>query len=402
MKQGLPFGCSLWILVLTIFAIVDMGWFSLYLVGIILILIICYEFFDEGEETLMKLYGKRAVRNAKVKLKLIRKFKKFKRKSRFVKDEEMAMREYSLMNNIPYNIFSRWMDCVKDVKRKKLEPLVKDSVKYPNEIIIRYVDDTVKVLLGLRLAQGSDPVLQQEVMDRAVRWALSFQCKEGGFAAFDKDVTKPWLEKVPFSDHNAILDPPCSDITGRVLEYVGKANYPLDSSVLKRIIDYMKSTQEDDGSWWGRWGVNYIYGTWQALRGLAAVKVDMNQEWVMRSRDWLESCQNPDGGWGETPGSYDHVCLKGQGTSTATQTAWAVMGILSFGDPTRPSVKTGIQFLINTQYSDGTWNGDQYTGTGFPKVYYMRYDYYRMNWPLIALSEYREALKNWKERRPII
>ena len=271
-----------------------------------------------------------------------------------------------------------------------------------NNVFYPDVDDTVKVLLGLRLAQGSDPVLQQEVMDRAVRWALSFQCKEGGFAAFDKDVTKPWLEKVPFSDHNAILDPPCSDITGRVLEYVGKANYPLDSSVLKRIIDYMKSTQEDDGSWWGRWGVNYIYGTWQALRGLAAVKVDMNQEWVMRSRDWLESCQNPDGGWGETPGSYDHVCLKGQGTSTATQTAWAVMGILSFGDPTRPSVKTGIQFLINTQYSDGTWNGDQYTGTGFPKVYYMRYDYYRMNWPLIALSEYREALKNWKERRPII
>lgn len=144
MKQGLPFGCNLWILVLTIFAIVDMGWFSLYFVGVFLIFIIYLTFFDEGEETLMKLYGKRAVRNAKIKFKLIRKFKKFKRKSRFVKDEEMAMREYSLMNNIPYNIFSRWMDCVKDVKRKKLEPLVKDSVKYPNEIIIRYVDDTVK------------------------------------------------------------------------------------------------------------------------------------------------------------------------------------------------------------------------------------------------------------------
>lgn len=144
MKQGLPFGCSLWILVLTIFAIVDMGWFSLYFVGVFLIFIIYSTFFDEEEETLMKLYGKRAVRNAKVKLKLIRKFKKFKRKSRFVKDEEMAMREYSLMNNIPYNIFSRWMDCVKDVKRKKLEPLVKDSVKYPNEIIIRYIDDTEK------------------------------------------------------------------------------------------------------------------------------------------------------------------------------------------------------------------------------------------------------------------
>ena len=139
--KHLPWGCSLWILVLTIFAIVDMGWFSLYFVGVFLIFIIYSTFFDEEEETLMKLYGKRAVRNAKVKLKLI---KKFKRKSRFVKDEEMAMREYSLMNNIPYNIFSRWMDCVKDVKRKKLEPLVKDSVKYPNEIIIRYIDDTEK------------------------------------------------------------------------------------------------------------------------------------------------------------------------------------------------------------------------------------------------------------------
>lgn len=142
--KHLPWGCSLWILVFIIFTIVDMGWFSLYFVGVFLILIIFLTFFDEGEETLMKLYGKRAVRNAKVKLKLIRKFKKFKRKSRFVKDEEMAMREYSLMNNIPYNIFSRWMDCVKDVKRKKLEPLVKDSVKYPNEIIIRYIDDTEK------------------------------------------------------------------------------------------------------------------------------------------------------------------------------------------------------------------------------------------------------------------
>lgn len=169
MKQGLPFGCNLWILVLTIFAIVDMGWFSLYFVGVFLIFIIYSTFFDEEEETLMKLYGKRAVRNAKVKLKLIRKFKKFKRKSRFVKDEEMAMREYSLMNNIPYNIFSRWMDCVKDVKRKKLEPLVKDSVKYPNEIIIRYVDDTVKKREPSRKSGKAGTVRENKKMESPER-----------------------------------------------------------------------------------------------------------------------------------------------------------------------------------------------------------------------------------------
>ena len=267
-----------------------------------------------------------------------------------------------------------------------------NNVYYPD------VDDTVKTLLGLRLIKSSDKELQTTVMDRAFKWALSFQCKGGGFAAFDKDVTKPWLEKVPFSDHNAILDPPCSDITGRMLEYIGKANYPIEPKILSRIITYMKQSQEPDGSWWGRWGVNYIYGTWQALRGLSAVKEDMNQDWIMRSRDWLESCQNPDGGWGETPGSYDHACLKGQGTSTATQTAWAVMGILSFGDPTRPSIQSGIQFLLNTQYADGTWNGDYYTGTGFPRVYYMRYEYYRINWPLIALAEYKDSLKRWMNR----
>lgn len=169
MKQGLPFGCNLWILVLTIFAIVDMGWFSLYFVGVFLLLIIYLTFFYEDEETLMKLYGKRAVRNAKVKLKLIRKFKKFKRKSRFVKDEEMAMREYSLMNNIPCNIFSRWMDCVKDVKRNKLEPLVKDSVKYPNEIIIRYVDDTVKKREPSRKSGKAGTVRENKKMESPER-----------------------------------------------------------------------------------------------------------------------------------------------------------------------------------------------------------------------------------------
>lgn len=141
MKRALPFGCSLWIFVLIVFTIIDMGWFSLSFVGVFLLEFIFIILFYEDEGSYMRMYGRRAVRDAKVKLKLIR---KFKRKSRFVKDKERAMQEFSLMNNIPYNIFSRWMDCVKDVKRKKLEPLVKDSVEHPNEIVIRYVDDSVK------------------------------------------------------------------------------------------------------------------------------------------------------------------------------------------------------------------------------------------------------------------
>lgn len=141
MKRALPFGCSLWIFVLIVFTIIDMGWFSLSFVGVFLLEFIFIILFYEDEGSYMRMYGRRAVRDAKVKLKLIR---KFKRKSLFVKDKERAMQEFSLMNNIPYNIFSRWMDCVKDVKRKKLEPLVKDSVEHPNEIVIRYVDDSVK------------------------------------------------------------------------------------------------------------------------------------------------------------------------------------------------------------------------------------------------------------------
>lgn len=261
------------------------------------------------------------------------------------------------------------------------------------------VDDTAKVLLALRLIKSSDPKNQKEIMDRATRWMLSFQCREGGFAAFDRDVTKSWLEQIPFSDHNAILDPLCPDITGRVLEYIGKANYPIDKKTLARILKYLKESQEKDGSWYGRWGVNYIYGTWQTLRGLAAIKADMTQDWILRARNWLESCQNPDGGWGETPGSYDHFSLKGQGPSTSSQTAWGLMGVLSFGDPTRPSIQSGIRYLTRTQEADGAWNGDDYTGTGFPKVYYMRYDYYRVNWPLVALSEYRQTMNALRQKQ---
>jgi squalene-hopene/tetraprenyl-beta-curcumene cyclase len=252
------------------------------------------------------------------------------------------------------------------------------------------VDDTLKVLLALRLIQTNDEENKQKVMERALDWVLSFQCQDGGWAAFDKDVTKHWLEDVPFADHNAILDPTCSDITARCLELLGKLGYRNDRRFIQRALSMLRKTQESDGSWFGRWGVNYIYGTWQVLRGLSALGENMNKAWIVRGRDWLESCQNPDGGWGETCASYDDPALKGKGPSTASQTAWALMGLIACGDPYRSSIKKGIDYLLRTQNPDGSWTEDETTGTGFPKVFYLRYDMYRNNWSLLALAEYRK------------
>ena len=255
------------------------------------------------------------------------------------------------------------------------------------------VDDTFKVLLALRMIQASDPQKQNEVMHRALNWAKSFQCKNGGFAAFDKDVTKEWLDHVPFADHKAILDPPCSDITARALDCFAKLGVSRTDPVIKRAIQYLRNTQEEDGSWWGRWGVNYVYGAWLSLRGLHSIGEDMNQDWLVRSREWLESCQNADGGWGETCASYYDKRLKGQGPSTASQTAWGLMGMLTCEDPTRPSIQRAAHYLTSTQQEDGSWKEDYITGTGFPCVFYLKYDMYRNNWPLLALSELRQLMK---------
>jgi squalene-hopene/tetraprenyl-beta-curcumene cyclase len=264
-----------------------------------------------------------------------------------------------------------------------------------NNVFYPDTDDTMMVLIALRLtAEAGDEEARQR-FHRALRWLLSFQCKDGGWAAFDKDVTQKWLEDVPFADHNAILDPTCSDLTGRVLELLGYIGYDRESVEVVRSIKFIRDTQEDDGSWYGRWGVNYIYGTWQVLRGLRAIGEDMRQAWVIRARDWLESCQNEDGGWGETCASYDDPHLKGKGASTASQTAWALMGLIAATDPTEPaaldrrSIRRGIDYLLETQAADGSWAEPEVTGTGFPRVFYLRYDMYRNNWPLLALATYR-------------
>jgi squalene-hopene/tetraprenyl-beta-curcumene cyclase len=254
------------------------------------------------------------------------------------------------------------------------------------------VDDTAMVLLALRLIPSDDVKRRDECFKRGMNWMMAFQCKDGGWAAFDKDCTKNILEKVPFADHNAMLDPECADITARILELLGYEKWSTDNPQIAEALEYIRKQQEPDGSWYGRWGVNYIYGTWQVLRGLRALNIDMNQPWLLKARDWLESVQHADGGWGERCNTYDDPVFKGQGPSTASQTAWAVMGLCAFDDPNRPSLKRGIEYLIKTQNADGSWTELETTGTGFPKVFYLKYDMYRNAWPLLALATYKKIL----------
>jgi squalene-hopene/tetraprenyl-beta-curcumene cyclase len=244
------------------------------------------------------------------------------------------------------------------------------------------------VLMALRLVRPRNDNELAQLFERALDWQLSFQCRDGGWAAFDKDVTTPWLEDMPFADHNAILDPTCSDLTARTLELFGYIGFDRKAKSVRRAIRYLIQTQDADGSWYGRWGVNYIYGTWQVLRGLRAIGENMTQDWILRGRDWLESCQNEDGGWGETCATYENPARKGQGESTASQTAWAVMGLCACGDLDRPSVQRGLRYLLATQDRDGSWTEPQITGTGFPGVFYLKYDMYRQNFPLLALATY--------------
>ena len=257
-----------------------------------------------------------------------------------------------------------------------------NNVYYPD------TDDTAMVLMALRLVRPKDFEQVTELFERAIKWQLSFQCRDGGWAAFDKEVTTHWLEDMPFADHNAILDPTCSDLTARTLELLGYLGFDRRAGCVRRAIRYLIETQDDDGSWYGRWGVNYIYGTWQVLRGLRAIGENMTQDWILRGRDWLESCQNDDGGWGETCASYENPAFKGKGKSTASQTSWALMGLCACGDIERASVQRGLRYLLASQKRDGAWDEPQITGTGFPRVFYLKYDMYRQNFPLLALATY--------------
>jgi len=261
------------------------------------------------------------------------------------------------------------------------------------------VDDTAMVAMALHRAGGEE---NRAAARRGIAWLLALQNDDGGWAAFDRTRDRPILEAVPFADHNAIQDPSCPDITGRILESLAWHGSTLEDEPVQRAVAFIRSRQEPEGCWFGRWGVNYIYGTWQAVCGLRRIGQDMSAEWVVRAGRWLESIQQADGGFGESVATYDDPALKGQGTPTASQTAWAAIALHEIFGPEHPGLARAIAWLCRTQLSRdveiegvrdpaGSWFEREFTGTGFPRVFYLRYHLYRHYFPLLAVARWLDG-----------
>ncbi|RZT39236.1 squalene--hopene cyclase [Cupriavidus agavae] len=263
------------------------------------------------------------------------------------------------------------------------------------------IDDTAVVLAMLHAhgrRTGQEARFRPHV-DRAMDWSIGLQSKNGGFGAFDADCDRGYLNAIPFADHGALLDPPTEDVSGRVLLALGVTNRPQDLSVRERCIDYLRRTQQRDGSWWGRWGTNYIYGTWSVLAGLALAGVDRQQPMVRRAVSWLRGKQNADGGWGETNDSYIDPALAGTHAfgSQSDQTAWGLLGQLALGEADSDSVRRGVDYLIRTQQADGFWMHPFHNAPGFPRIFHLKYHGYTAYFPLWALGRYRRLTMG---RRP--
>jgi len=249
------------------------------------------------------------------------------------------------------------------------------------------IDDTAMVMLALSEAAAVDSVAQKACHKRALEWLLAMQSSDGGWAAFDADNNWQFLSDVPFADHNAMLDPACPDITGRVLEALAAHGVDTGHRSVRRGVEWLVRNQEADGSWYGRWGVAYIYGTCFALRGLAAAGESDREAHILRAGEWLRSIQNADGGWGESCASYDEGRYV-PGPSTPSQTAWAILGLIAGGDWASLSVRHGIEYLLEAQGAEGGWEEELATGTGFPKVFYLNYHLYKDYFPLLALASF--------------
>ncbi|QHG16153.1 squalene--hopene cyclase [Nostoc sp. ATCC 53789] len=258
------------------------------------------------------------------------------------------------------------------------------------------VDDSAVVVMALHLAKLPNEKIKQAAIARAVNWIASMQCKPGGWAAFDLDNDQDWLNSIPYGDLKAMIDPNTADVTARVVEMLGACDLSIDSDNLERSLTYLLREQETEGCWFGRWGVNYIYGTSGVLSALALIDPQRHKLSIERGAAWLVGCQNPDGGWGETCRSYDEPSLKGKGNSTASQTAWALIGLLAAGEATGKlaleAIEQGIGYLVATQKSDGTWFEADFTGTGFPCHFYLKYHLYQQYFPLIALGRYQAVM----------
>jgi squalene-hopene/tetraprenyl-beta-curcumene cyclase len=259
------------------------------------------------------------------------------------------------------------------------------NLNYPD------VDDTVEVVLALRRLAGRAPVGARidGAIGRALRWVEGMQSADGGWGAFDADNTRALVRELPFLDFGEVIDEPSADVTAHTLEMLGLLGLG-DTPAARRGVRWLLESQESDGSWFGRWGINHVYGTGAAVPGLIAVGIDPAESCIRRAVDWLERHQNEDGGWGEDPRSYDDPKWIGRGPSTASQTAWALLALHAAGERS-PALARGVAWLVSTQRADGSWDEPQYTGTGFPCDYYINYHLYRLSFPIMALGRCLET-----------
>jgi squalene-hopene/tetraprenyl-beta-curcumene cyclase len=259
------------------------------------------------------------------------------------------------------------------------------------------LDDTAVAAMAMDRLRKLERTKEFDIaIARGREWIEGMQSHNGGFAAFDVDNTHYYLNNIPFSDHGALLDPPSEDVTGRCVSMLAQlGERPGANADLDRAIAYLRRTQLADGSWYGRWGMNYIYGTWSVLCALNVAGLDPKSDLVRKAADWLVAIQNPDGGWGEDGTSYK-LDYRGYepSPSTASQTAWALLGLMAAGAAGEAAVLRGVEFLLRTQRPDGFWSEERYTATGFPRVFYLRYHGYAKFFPLWALARYRNLIRD--------
>jgi squalene-hopene/tetraprenyl-beta-curcumene cyclase len=286
------------------------------------------------------------------------------------------------------------------------------------------IDDTAEIVMALDRAGLAPTGGTSAAIDRAVAWTLGMQCNNGGWGAFDKNNTKTIIAKIPFLDFGEVIDPPSVDVTAHVLEMLGQLGYDAQDPAVKRALHYVMSEQEDDGPWFGRWGVNYIYGAGAVLPALEAVGFDMSTEPVRRTVGWIVDHQNSDGGWGESCMSYVDPDARGRGPSTPSQTAWALLALIAAGDGSEEAAERGVRHLVETQQNGGSWDEAYFTGTGFPGYgvgqrpertpesddpryqseelsggFMINYHMYRSYWPLMALGRYRTFVEGGRPKR---
>ncbi|MEE9285702.1 MAG: squalene--hopene cyclase [Dehalococcoidia bacterium] len=277
------------------------------------------------------------------------------------------------------------------VKRPKLRPggwaFEFANKSYPD------TDDSAMVLIALyKMGRRDDPRMRR-ALDRGLEWLVGMQSKGGGWGSFDADNTRAWVGEIPFCDFGAVLDPPTEDVTAHAVELLGRMGYDTSYRPAAQGLKFLKAHQESDGSWWGRWGVNYIYGLGSVMPALKWMGEDLGQPYIRKAVAWLEAHQNADGGWGESCESYRDPSLRGRGPSTASQTAWALIALVAAGEAGSEATRKGVEYLLSTQQDFGSWDEPQFTGTGFPGDFMINYHLYRHYWPLMALGQYRMAIQ---------